>query len=193
MKIEKISSNKIKITVTNADMDTLGISFESFIVDSPERSELFRSLIKRAEFETGIAIDNSRVMIEASPNKYDGIVVFFTKLDGDTGIIPVYHKPKLRAKPKAEKPEETVYSFEGMEALLEFAERSKTSDGGELYFYAEKYYLILPLSAQTDIGIFEYANIERNMTKAFLSEHGTLIIKDNALSTIDKYFNIGGN
>ncbi len=46
MKFEIISTNKIKITVTNEDMDMLGISFENFIIDSPERSELFRSLIK---------------------------------------------------------------------------------------------------------------------------------------------------
>ena len=192
MKIEKISSNKIKITVTSADMNTLGISFESFIVDSPERSELFRSLIRRAEFETGFDVDNSRIMIEASPHKYDGIVVFFTKLDSEPETIPAYHKPRLRAKPKSGKTEEIIYSFEGMETLLEYAEKTKISGGGDLYFFAEKYYLILPASDKTDISIFDYANIERDMTKAFLSEHGTLIIKDHALTTIEKFFNIGG-
>ncbi|MBO4897272.1 MAG: adaptor protein MecA [Clostridia bacterium] len=192
MKIEKISSNKIKITVTNEDMTMLGISFESFITDSPERSELFRSLIKRAESETGIVIDNSRVMIEASPHKYDGIVVFFTKLDSETESIPLPRRPKLRAKPKTELPKELVYAFESMEELLEFSERVKIGGDGDLYFFEDKYYLVLPANDETDINIFEYAVLDYDMTKAFLSEHGTLIIENNALKTIDKFFNFGG-
>ena len=189
MKFERVSSNRIKITVTNEDMSMLGISFESFIVDSPERSELFRSLLKRAEFETGLAIDNSRVMIEASPGKLDGIEMFFTKLDSN---LQLSQKPKLRAKPKKEAPNTLIYAFDGTEPLLEFAERAKLFSDGDLYFFAEKYYLVLPSHENRNILISEYAALDRNITKAFLSEHGTLIVKDNALKTIDKYFNIGG-
>lgn len=192
MKFEIISTNKIKITVTNEDMDMLGISFENFIIDSPERSELFRSLIKRAEFETGFVIENTRLMIEASPHKYDGIVVFFTKLDGASETVRLPQRAKLRAKPKDKASGFLIYAFDGTEPLLDFAARAKSSSDGDLYFFSEKYYLILPASEKTDVFISEYASLDRSITKAFLSEHGTLIIKDNTLKTIDKYFNTGG-
>ena len=192
MKIEKISSNKIKITVTNEDMNVLGITFESFINDSPERNELFRSLIRRAEFETGMIIDNSRLMIEASPLKYDGIVVFFTKLDSEEEFPLPGFKTRLRAKPKKAVPDTAAYVFDSTDSLLDYSAASKIKADGDLYCFAEKYYLILPSGAETDINISEYATKEEGITKAFLSEHGKLLIKDNALKTIDKIFNIGG-
>ena len=75
MKVERISANKIKVTVTIEDLDRWGVNPEMFAEDCEETRELFRTLIRRAEYETGFSVENSRVMVEAIPHKYDGLTV----------------------------------------------------------------------------------------------------------------------
>ena len=51
MKVERISANKIKVTVTIEDLDRWGVNPEMFAEDCEETRELFRTLIRRAEYE----------------------------------------------------------------------------------------------------------------------------------------------
>ena len=193
MKIEKIAYNKIKLTVTGEDMQRWGVDITSFAQYSPETAELFKTLIKRAEMETGMEIENSNILVEAMPYKSNGLLLFVTKIDGQTA-----QGKKMRVHAKAIEPlkdSREIFEFDDFEDICGYAENAECGEAdGDLYFCDEKYYLILNSSEITGFFITEYGkHIRRGrITVPYIEEHGTLIAKGNAVKTVCRYFNKKG-
>ena len=187
MKIEKISYNKIKVTVTTLDMIKWGVSLDNFVQDTPEARELFWTLIKRAEYETGFSFDDSRLMVEAIPHKYDGIVLFVTKIEDDLFEIP-QKKSKIRAKAPRRKPGADVFEFATVEGLIECAKQTGEDINADLYGYLDGYYLVVYDGDCTHLSEYGDKLIKDEYTLPRIKEHGTLIAENNALEVIKKYF-----
>lgn len=188
MKIEKISDSRIKLTISREDMDSFGINVNSILTDAPQMKHFFQSLMKKAEKETGFCAENSRLMIEAHSHEAGGVILFVTNLDKTKTAAPTR---KIRAKAKEEITNGiSVFEFASFEDICNFVKNCYGGyRGGALYAYKDKYYLssfrnIHPL-------VFEYVkNIyEEPLFEAMLREHGKCIIEENAINTIDKYFN----
>lgn len=187
MKVERISANKIKVTVTIEDLDRWGVDPEMFAEDCEETRELFRTLIRRAEYETGFSVENSRVMVEAIPHKHDGLTVYVTKLD--SALQPRgFGKVKLRAKPIDErKSYEMIHCFDELEDLCAFAKQRSITEESDLYMLDGKYYIIFK-RPPLDMEILEYAGYLPEFSAAHLREYGKEIAKGNALGVINKFF-----
>lgn len=189
MKIEKISYNKIKVTVTTLDMIKWGISLDNFVQDTPEARELFRTLIKRAEFETGFSFDDSRLMVEAIPHKYDGIVLFVTKMDDEVFELPqTAKKSKIRAKAPRRQSAADVFEFKTIDSLIEFANHSDDFYAADLYGYLNSYYLVVYGGDCTYISEYGDRLPGDGYALSRIKEHGTLIAKHNALEVLKNYF-----
>ncbi len=191
MKIEKISYNKIKVTVTTLDMIKWGVSLDNFVQDTPQARELFRTLIKRAEFETGFSFENSRLVVEAIPSKYDGIVFFVTKVEEDAFDLPqIPKKPKVRARASRRLLDTVIFEFPDIEGLIECANQVGEVTVNDLYSYSDKYYLVVYEDEEACTLLCEYGDrvYKEEFALPHIKEHGTLIAKGNALDIIKNNF-----
>lgn len=64
MKFEKLSENKIKITLTSQDLKDKNIDFHSFMSNPLEKQDLFLDILEEAEEEIGFEFKDYPVRIE---------------------------------------------------------------------------------------------------------------------------------
>lgn len=65
MQIEKITENKIRITLNIQDLQEKNIDLHSFMSNSIESQELFNEMLNKAEKEIGFETKDYKLIIEA--------------------------------------------------------------------------------------------------------------------------------
>ena len=81
MKIEKISENQIRCTLTKEDLNSRQMRLSELAYGSEKAKQLFQDMMQEAEYEFGFTSGNSPLMIEAIPTSLDSIVLIITKVD----------------------------------------------------------------------------------------------------------------
>lgn len=81
MKIEKISDNQIRCTLTREDLDHHQIRLSELAYGTEKAKSLFRDMMVQAHKELGFDADNIPLMIEAIPVNADSIVLIITKVE----------------------------------------------------------------------------------------------------------------
>ncbi|MGL4790738.1 MAG: adaptor protein MecA [Anaerotignaceae bacterium] len=214
MKIEKISENQIKLTLTSSDLKERNINLEELIKPSAQTQELFRDIMEQAFSECGFSFENTPLMVEATPISLDGLMIIVTKLpeketQKDTVSLMSQNKDLRRYKKKTishYKPEQIsdegicVFSFETLDTACEAALRLDGVFSGfsQLYKYQDRYYMLLQNNMHDtknsldtiDLLLFEYGqkHISTPLSKYHLMEHGELMVKNPAIATLSTIF-----
>ena len=81
MKIEKISSNQIRCTLTAEDFSGLDMKMSELAYGSDKAKRLFRDMLIKARNECGFDADNMPLMIEAIPTGSDTLILVITKVE----------------------------------------------------------------------------------------------------------------
>ncbi len=81
MKIERISENQIRCTLTSEDLASRQIRISELAYGSEKAKNLFRDMMQQAHFELGFEADNIPLMIEAIPSPSGSLVLIITKVD----------------------------------------------------------------------------------------------------------------
>ena len=81
MKIEKISENQIRCTLTRDDLSSRQIRLSELAYGSEKAKKLFQDMMEEAEYTVGFNSGNAPLMIEAIPTSTDSIVLVITKVD----------------------------------------------------------------------------------------------------------------
>ena len=81
MKIEKISDNQIRCTLTREDLASRKINLHELAYGSEKAKLLFQDMMQEAFREYGFTVDNSPLMIEAIPLSGEAIVLIITRVD----------------------------------------------------------------------------------------------------------------
>ena len=139
MKIEKISDNKIRITLTFEELESRKISLSEIEKDTSKAKELFLNLIEESNLEDEFVIDDSHLFIEACSDNNNLFIVTITKIDN----IPELKKYSIIGKDKNTnsimakksqnkvtryKVDSNIYSFEKIDQLLEICNKSKSEN-----------------------------------------------------------------
>lgn len=200
MKFEKLSENKIRITLTIQDLAEKKIDFHSFMSNSIESQDILLDMLEEAKKETGFDPENYNLRIEALAMADTSFIFTITKeIPEEKTKLP---KKKFTIKRKSLNPTSTqaVYCFANFDdfcSFLYFLNDDKSSedvcsiaDSIMLYLYKNKYYLLMNTIHNEVIGklkfytgITEFAKYITN-SKVFaskLTECGNLIMKNNAL------------
>lgn len=208
MKIEKISENIIKVTISLNDLEERNIDLNSLNYNSPAAQELFWDMVEQAEMQFGFNISDSQLIIEPITDSDEGFIITITKVDeeGDFESIQKYiknrfRKSDLRIKRKSRRvcSAISIYCFSDFEDLCKLSKRIYDIYSGSslLYKYKSTYYLVLTRSNFTvsnmrlfDALMSEYGKKVSNVSfyEGFLDEYGTKIAEDNALEVINTYF-----
>jgi len=198
VRIEKISGNKIKITVTQDDMMQWGVSIETIAEDPSEAHDWLWHILKQAESEADFDIQNSQLAVEAMPGKNNEIVLFLTRLGEETDAART-KRGRYRIKQPVQVREATslLYAFESFDHLCRFAkEWESMGEKSSIYVYEGRYYLFMTwdkgLCSEEQIHSFVSEFADRVplsvQSTSFLKEHGKVVCEENGIETIRKNF-----
>lgn len=81
MKIERISENQIRCTLTREDLVSRHIKISELAYGSSKARDLFRELMEQASYQYGFEAEDIPLMIEAIPLSSESIVLLVTKVD----------------------------------------------------------------------------------------------------------------
>lgn len=206
MKFEKISENKIRITLNIEDLKEKDIDFHSFMSNSIESQDLFLDMLDQAEKEVGFVTKDYRVMIEALAMSNGNFVLTITRMIPDVAEKPKRKKVAIKRKHSQITEGLAIYRFETFDDFCMFCQSLKFSfqtnltslaKKNSLYIYQDQYYLV-----------FENINLECSNIKSFYSaitefayfvnhsdlfvrklcEYGKILMKNNAIKICNKHF-----
>ncbi len=208
MKIERISENIIRVTITYTDLEERNVDLNALNYNTPAAQEFFWDLMEQAEDQLGFSLTDSQLIIEPVPDSNDGFVINITKVDEDGEFESIHKyiknrmkKSDLRVKKKSRKVSSPllIYSFRSLNDISELAEKLDMHYSGEttLYKCRDTYYLTLAKNGllSSDMKMFELMLAEYgtkisniNFIEGYLNEYGEKIIEYNALEVLQKFY-----
>lgn len=81
MKIEKLSENQIRCTLSKADLDNRQMRLSELAYGTEKAQELFHDMIQQASYEFGFEAQDMPLMIEAIPISAETLVLIITKVE----------------------------------------------------------------------------------------------------------------
>lgn len=117
MKIEKISDNQIRCTLTRADLADRQLQLSELAYGTEKAKSLFRDMMQQAAFEFGFEAEDIPLMIEAIPSA-DSIVLIITKVEDPEELDTRFSKFAPSSIADAKK-KTTPGKLEGAEGLLD--------------------------------------------------------------------------
>lgn len=81
MKIEKVSENQIRCTLTREDLADRQLKLSELAYGTEKAKILFRDMMQQAEYECGFEAEDIPLMIEAIPLSADTIILIITKVE----------------------------------------------------------------------------------------------------------------
>lgn len=208
MKIEKISENIIKVTISYNDLEEKNIDLNTLNYNTPAAQEFFWDLMEQAEEQLGFNLSDSQLVIEPVPDSNEGFVITITRIDEDGEFESIHKyiknrmkKSDLRVKKKSRKicSPLFIYSFRSIDDICGLANKLEVIYGGEstLYKCSDTYYLSLtrsglaPSNSKTfELLLNEYGVKVSNVSffEGYLNEYGEKIIENNALEVLKKFY-----
>ncbi len=209
MKFEKLSENKIRITLSIQDLAEKDIDFHVFMSNSIESQSILLDMLREAKKETGFDPEDYNLRIEALAMADTNFIFTITKIMPDIEKPKVIPKKKFSVKRKNLNPSSTqaIYAFSSFEdfcAFLQFLKDSNLfpcvdmiADTILLYSYKNDFYLLMS-GIHPEIvnkirfytSITEFARYITN-SKVFaskLKECGCLLMGHNALAIGFEHF-----
>jgi len=186
MKFEKITNTKIKITLSEKDIELNNISVENILSNSADSQKLLETMISKAEKEIGFNPGDAQLLIEAISQSNGSCVFTITKILDDNPCC----KKNIHS---------FIYKFDTFDnfinlctflnnfSYLNFKDFSKKFS---LIFYNNTYYLqaldtknlecildfIKPFFSEFGVDVSNSAGIE-----GVLNEYGKILFTKNAM------------
>ncbi|WP_096153718.1 MULTISPECIES: genetic competence negative regulator [Bacillus] len=192
MRLERITNNKIKVFLTFDDLSDRGLTKEDLWQDSEKVHQLFRDMMDSANDELGFEVNGS-LAVEVYSLQAQGMVIIVTVTDdiSDEEFLDDY----IEMQVTIDESEEVLYEFSSFEHIIDLAKRLKPFQmgTGKLYSYQDLYFLLLEeknnhMDIDTLISLLSEYGCPATMTIHRIHEYGKIIMEENALSTIRKYF-----
>lgn len=186
MRIERLSDDRVRVTLTETDLMGMNIKVEQLRPDSHELHTFLFNIMETVKEETDFNPYNGQVVVEAMPSN-EGISIVISKICAPvTKISPGKFKKVKSITPHLKEPTIHIFSFRGIdevcEAIIKIDEEMLKKSA--LYKLDGKYYYALKSAKEHSNGIgvlIEYSSYIHNMNETFLKEHGELIAESDSL------------
>lgn len=170
-----------------------GLTPEAVTKNSPAAQEVFWDVLRRAEEETGFNAESGKLMIEAMTNLGDdSLVLYITRLDSNDAFSTQQPFPgRMKIRPRIRSVEnlpggESCLRFSSFDDVILLAKSNLDVTGGRLYFWDDKYYLIISSDSAAACSEFGEA-VSSKYVQPLVEEHGKLL-SDNAIEDIKNHF-----
>ena len=205
-----IGEDKIKVTLTEEDLEEFELSADELDYANTETKRMFWDVLSRAKAHTGFDTDGQKVLVQLYPSKDGGCEIFVTKIgsiykdDGYDSTASYAHSiltesaqsKRKRKSSVTEKTHSAVYSFSSLEDMIrvcrELDRRGYKEESLAYISDAHIFYLVL-CGTLEDIGVLgeryrfinEFGELENTKAaKQILGEHADPIAKQNAVSAL---------
>ena len=118
MKIEKISDNQIRCTLTKEDLDSHQIRISELAYGTDKAKKLFREMMQQAQIEFGFEADNIPLMIEAIPVSGESVILIITKVEDPEELDTRFSKFSPYKKTK----QDTIH-FDGADNIIDIFQK----------------------------------------------------------------------
>lgn len=161
MRFEKLNENKIRITLSNQDLEEKHIDFHSFMSNSLESQDLFFDMLNEAEKEIGFITKDYRIRIEAFAMSGGDFIVTVTRSLPESEKIPVRKKVKIKRKKANMESAQALYAFGSLEDFYSFLDFLKNHHFSlnqvakkmALYIYKNTYYFVLQDMVMQEVAL----------------------------------------
>lgn len=189
MRIERLNNDKIKVTLTTADLINLDIDVEQLAPNSKELHTFLFHIMETIREETGFNPYNGQVVVEATPSR-DGISIMVSRLNSASRKISkdqFNNTKSIKAKKKRIARTEIFYfdNFNDMCAALTEIDNAALA-AGSLYSLDNTYCFIIGNEPQFNKSIhimseFSVKTSDNSMQAVYISEHWKMIAKHKEL------------
>jgi adapter protein MecA 1/2 len=199
MKIEKVTDDKIKITLTVTDLRNQNIDIADLSLDTPKAHTFFDDILEQAFDAFGFEVNDSPVIIEASPISKDTLVIFISKVDKNSVFdklrshaelfesVEEKIQPKKPTRKKINKEPLLIYSSENLTNIELACNNLNSLFEGQsmLYKLKGKYYLVLGKNTLKGVTSAKLESIlcetlskvqSTKVSLAYLEEYGESLI-----------------
>ncbi len=192
MQVEILSADKLKITLTESDLDDFDIDIDELCYDTERAGDFFWNLLSDIDEEIDFFKNDCHLMIEALSAQEDCFVMIITRVDATSG-----GRARAKVRKKNEQIPVVIYSFEDISYAAQGCKRISVYYNGKsrLYKYEGKYYLAIHgvnsfIAKDSDVMLSDYGTKTNNGTEfeGFLAEKGEFLIKEDAVEILCSYF-----
>ena len=176
MELIRISLDKIKISLSKAELEEYDLTVDSIDYGKSKTKEAFRELFVEAKERTGFEADGEKVFVQIFRAKNGGCEIFVSRIARET------------ARDKSENAK--TFAFPDLDELVRACRAlmdigfCKRSDA-----YAEngQFYLILHNPCEIESGcVLEYGEEIAAPRQEYINEHLTLIRKNDAVCLLSE-------
>ncbi|MBO9606425.1 MAG: genetic competence negative regulator [Paenibacillaceae bacterium] len=201
MKIERLTSDKIRIFLTFDDLSERGIHKDDLWREIPKVHELFSEMMEQAYSELGFDATGP-LAVEVFGLPAQGMVVIVTrgKMDGprDNEAEQEEDEDVYEMEVTLEQSELISYAFRDFEDLVRMANviLPLVDDGGTLFAYKGCYILQISQEESEEregrydalIAVLSEFGEATSVTRAVLEEYGKVVIAANAVQVLCAHF-----
>lgn len=197
MKIEKLTKNKIRITLNKSDFKSKETNFKELLSKNLDLNQLFMEILTKAKSEINFNTDGCKLLIDTFIQNDEIIIFTITKYKNYNQNKKFTKKTNTNKENK--KNSTIILNFSSINNFYNFCYSIYSKNNNTifqlikksiLYFYKSTYYLIIELNT-TNINLDEKNlnklllkasefSIPKNYSNYFqfkLKEHGKIIIK----------------
>ncbi len=187
MELILINASKLKIMLTDSDMEKYDLNAETVDYDNTATRRAFWSILDDAKTETGFNAASDRLFIQMYPSRDGGCEMFVTKLGAPDMSIPE-KKPRRSSQERL-----FVYSFECLNFLMRVCKRlwllgrkgrscAYVEEGGKCYLFLWERSAECP---RAHTFIQEYGCSEHADTMLlYIKEHASPLCEERAVETL---------
>lgn len=194
MRVQKVNEYTIRIFISFTELADRDISMADLFQRSSKTEQLFWELIAQAREEVEFNLDQP-FWIQATVASNEEFVITVMKQE-DINELPISGREKVKKKTPRSRSREWVYVFKDFEDVLAGVKGLPTFTqlSSSLFEFEGEYYLTLIKLGSgkkrqlAEAVLDEYGEII-NTTRAFLVEHGKVIILEKAVQTLNSSFN----
>ncbi|AIM15468.1 MULTISPECIES: adaptor protein MecA [Neobacillus] len=192
MRLERLALNKIKIFLTSDDLYERGLSNEDIWKETGKWNQLFHDMLDEASDEFDVEIRGS-VAVEIFSLHAQGIIMIITVNDVKEDEV-LLDEGYIEMQVRVGGCEVLLFEFKELEDVINLSKRLSSLKifGGTLYSMNNHYYVlmddIIPEKTLVTASILSEFGVATIISPFVLEEYGKLIIKNNMVKTILKYF-----
>ena len=211
MEIIAISESKLKIIMTQKDMQRYGLDENEFYLSVTNTKAILEKILHNCPVKTGFenTDKNDKILIQLYPEKSGGCELFVTKITLDSAeelkeedLMTPFDNNKYLLSPATQKSSEIkksvlVYNFESIDDVIMASRalkaRNLCTDSSLYKGNNLLYYLMIKTSVEENLKsspsyiLSEFGELERSETSILtLSEYGKCILDKNAIAELSE-------
>ena len=179
MELIRISDEKIKISLSKAELDAYDLSITDINCKKAQTHPAFRELFVEAKEQTGFDANGKKVFVQIFRAKNGGCEIFVSKV-----------QTKSKSNPRKAQKYIEAHCFDDLDALIYTCRalaRFGYSEKSSAYFSDGEYYLWLDTKNELALAYAnEYNGILVGLSTIYISEHFSVIRENDAVDVLSK-------